>query len=347
MATFTEIEYADFKNDIRFVGDDEGRTIFTLGYKSYIVKALVEAPGKCNILVGNYCSIAHNVLFIIGMNHNIDTVTSYPENLIGCEQIKKKQEAIEMPSEYVDTKNHNSYQISIGHDVWIGRGVTIMSGIKIGNGAVIGAQTVVAKDVPPYAVVVGNPGRVIKYRFDKDVIAKLQAIKWWYWPENEIIENKSLMNKPSMFVEKFYSANKENIIQDETSDYLKNVRKQGYNVYYFIPDFNWEQGLWQKVIKEYFSRYTVQDKVVLILEITDEAKLSQYMRMIYEWIDVLGNDAPLIIQNNSQNKLPLAVLQNTDVFITTQAYESIQCIDYVQDYGGKIVSGLNDIIFAE
>ena len=128
------------------------------------------------------------------MNHIIDTVTSYPEGLIGCEKIENNQDLTESLSESEAIKNHNSYQIIIGHDVWIGRGATIMSGVKIGNGAVIGAQAVVAKDVPPYAVVVGNPGKVIRYRFNKDIISKLQAIKWWYWSQNEIIENKNLMN---------------------------------------------------------------------------------------------------------------------------------------------------------
>ncbi len=69
MATYTEVKYPNFKNEIRLIQDEDGRIMFTLGYKSYIVKAMVEALGKCNILVGNYCAIAHNVLFIIGMNH--------------------------------------------------------------------------------------------------------------------------------------------------------------------------------------------------------------------------------------------------------------------------------------
>ncbi len=250
-------------------------------------------------------------------------------------------------SESEAIKNHNSYQIIIGHDVWIGRGATIMSGIKIGNGAVIGAQAVIVKDVPPYAVVVGNPGKVIKYRFNKDIISKLKAIKWWYWSQDEIIENKNIINNPTAFVEKFYCTNITNIIQNTTTDYLKKIRSEGYRVYYFIPDFNWEHGVWEKVMKEYFTRYTVRDKVAVIFEIIDEVQQAQYLKKVYKWITALGNNAPLIITNNSQNQLSLAVLQNIDVFITTQAYESTQCIDYMQDYGGEIVSGLNDIIFEE
>ena len=67
----------------------------------------------------------------------------------------------------------------IGNDVWIGDNVFIKSGVKIGDGAVVGAGAVVTKDVPPYAVVVGVPARVIKYRFDEKTIAELLELKWW------------------------------------------------------------------------------------------------------------------------------------------------------------------------
>ena len=76
--------------------------------------------------------------------------------------------------------------IDIGNDVWIGAKSTIMSGVKIGDDAVIGARTMVTKDVPPYSIVVGNPGRIIKYRFNEDQVQKLLKIKWWDWTEDRI-----------------------------------------------------------------------------------------------------------------------------------------------------------------
>jgi hypothetical protein len=76
--------------------------------------------------------------------------------------------------------------ITIENDVWIGAKSTIMSGVKIGNGAVIGATTTVTKDVPPYAIVVGNPGKVVKYRFTEKQIDLLLQISWWNWDEEKI-----------------------------------------------------------------------------------------------------------------------------------------------------------------
>jgi serine acetyltransferase len=76
--------------------------------------------------------------------------------------------------------------IIIENDVWIGAKSTIMSGVKVGNGAVVGSSSVVTKDVPSFAIVVGNPARVIKYRFTEDQISCLLKIAWWDWEEDRI-----------------------------------------------------------------------------------------------------------------------------------------------------------------
>ena len=76
----------------------------------------------------------------------------------------------------------------IGHDVWIGHGVTIKQGVRIGNGAVIGSNTMVTKDVPPFAIVGGVPAKVIRYRFSKEVIDRLEEIQWWNLPDEKITE---------------------------------------------------------------------------------------------------------------------------------------------------------------
>lgn len=81
-------------------------------------------------------------------------------------------------------------KLSIGCDVWIGQYVTVLPSCKrIGDGAVIGAGSVVTKDVPDYAIVVGNPAKVLKYRFDEETIRKLKEIKWWDWDLEFIREN--------------------------------------------------------------------------------------------------------------------------------------------------------------
>ena len=77
----------------------------------------------------------------------------------------------------------------IGNDVWIGHNVTIMPGVTIGSGVIIGSCSVVTKNVPHYSIVAGNPGRIVRQRFDNETIAKLLEIQWWDWPEDKIFAN--------------------------------------------------------------------------------------------------------------------------------------------------------------
>lgn len=76
--------------------------------------------------------------------------------------------------------------VTIGHDVWIGHGAVVLPGRTIGTGAVVGAGAIVAKDVPAYAIVVGNPARVVRMRFSDDIVARLQALAWWDWSHERL-----------------------------------------------------------------------------------------------------------------------------------------------------------------
>ncbi len=93
--------------------------------------------------------------------------------------------------------------IEIGNDVWLGRGVKILPGVKIGNGVIIGAWSVVAKDAPDYAVVVGNPATVIRKRFTDEQIERLLKIKWWNWNPVKIEKARKDMLNIDTFLEKY------------------------------------------------------------------------------------------------------------------------------------------------
>jgi len=81
------------------------------------------------------------------------------------------------------------HHVSIGHDTWIGHGAVIMPGRSIGIGAIIGAGAIITKDVPDYAICVGNPGHILRYRFEKPIQDALKRIQWWDWPHDKISEN--------------------------------------------------------------------------------------------------------------------------------------------------------------
>ena len=136
-------------------------------------------PNLCSsgwekIEIGSFCSIAHNVSFNTDVGHDYTKVSTFPfRELMGIG----------------DSGRTHKGKIKIGNDVWIGTGVVIMPGVTIGDGAVIGAYSVVAKDIPPYAVVVGNPCQIKKYRFSDDNIKELLELKWWDKDDNWIKEN--------------------------------------------------------------------------------------------------------------------------------------------------------------
>ena len=124
--------------------------------------------------IGAFCSIASDVKVILGGEHRIDWVTTYPFNVLW--------EAGNQIQGHPKTKG----DVTIGNDVWIGTEAIIMSGVIIGDGAVIGARALVTKNMPPYAIVVGNPALVIKKRFDKETIQHLLEVKWWEWEDARI-----------------------------------------------------------------------------------------------------------------------------------------------------------------
>jgi len=128
------------------------------------------------VIIGSYCSIADGVNIFAGGNHRSDWVSTFPFRIM-----------FNLPGALRDGIPESRWPVTIGNDVWVGRGATIMSGVTIGDGAVVGARAVVAKDVRPYAIVVGNPAREIRRRFSDEIIERLLKVRWWDWPEEKII----------------------------------------------------------------------------------------------------------------------------------------------------------------
>ena len=150
---------------------------FSIGRHSYGRPHVRFADSGAKLSIGRYCSIADRVEIFLGGNHRHDWVSTYPfaafprvwgaggrENRVG------------------------NGDVIIGHDVWLGSGATIMSGVTIGHGAVVGARAVVTKDVPPYAVVAGNPARVASSRFEPAMVAALLEVAWWDLPVADVAQ---------------------------------------------------------------------------------------------------------------------------------------------------------------
>jgi acetyltransferase-like isoleucine patch superfamily enzyme len=150
-----------------------------VGKRSYgDLKIMLWSPAKESLEIGNYVSIASNVTFLLGGNHHTNTLMTFPSIKIG----KGGQ------------GSYSKGKIVIKDDVWIGYGSTILSGVTIGQGAVIGANSVVSKDIPPYAIAIGNPIQIVKYRFKEDVIKQLITLDYSNFSEEKALKHIEILN---------------------------------------------------------------------------------------------------------------------------------------------------------
>ena len=128
--------------------------------------------------IGKFCSIAAHARINPG-NHPLDRVM--------LSHVGYRSSAYGLGSDDPDFFQwRRASPVTLGHDVWIGHGAIVLPGRRVGTGAAVGAGAVVTKDVPPFAVVVGNPARVLRYRFPPGIIAALHRVAWWDWPHDRL-----------------------------------------------------------------------------------------------------------------------------------------------------------------
>lgn len=145
----------------------------SIGYGSYIGN-----NSEINAVIGRFCSIASDVKVITGTHPSSCFVSTHPAFFSTNKPSGISYVSENSFNERVVAEGCNN-SVYIGNDVWIGSDVLILPGLHIGDGAIVGAGAVVTKDVPPYAVAVGVPARVIKYRFSEEEIRELNRIRWW------------------------------------------------------------------------------------------------------------------------------------------------------------------------
>lgn len=128
------------------------------------------------LIIGRYGQFAHGARFITASaDHPKRWFTTYPFAVFDHAQMPLFAEEFAKGGDTV-----------IGHDVWLGHNAMILPGVSVGNGAIVGAGAVVSRDVPHFAVVAGNPARVVRMRFAPEVIALLQRLAWWHRPLEEV-----------------------------------------------------------------------------------------------------------------------------------------------------------------
>lgn len=149
-------------------------SLVSVGKKTYGELNVINYSKSRQLIIGNYVSVGPEVLFIVCGDHPTNHISSYPF------KVRFKKQQFEATSKG---------DIIIGDDVWIGARSTILSGVSIGQGAIVAAGTVVAKSIPPYAIVGGVPAKIIKYRFTEDIIEQMKRINYAKISDDFIIQN--------------------------------------------------------------------------------------------------------------------------------------------------------------
>lgn len=158
------------------------RGIVEVGRETYGELKVISKNNQSKLRIGNFCSIGPEVTFVLNDEHDLHNISTFPF----------KARTLRSGKAEAGTKGG----IVIEDDVWLGFGSTILDGVTIGQGAIVGACSVVAKSVPPYAIVVGSPAKVIKYRFDEDLVEILKGLDFGSLSNSFITENIDLFYRP-------------------------------------------------------------------------------------------------------------------------------------------------------
>ena len=290
---------------------------------------------RFNFHMGRYTSLGHDVRLIIDMNHDYKSVYQglIPEFASGA----GGKEGLGQNEKNLPHKG----QILIGNDVWVGDNVTILGGNIIGDGAVVATGAVVTKDVPPYAIVAGNPARIIKYRFEKDIVEELQKIQWWQWSSEQLKgAEENLKGEIRNFVEKYHI---DESTQEDDVEFTRILDGSKPCMLYFL-DVDYPDALWKKVICEFVEKYAHGEaELVLAYDLSDidcERKISKVFAMLQELPDA---DAVINIYGYAGKEDNL--ICKMDYFITNRTEKTVNRTMCAWRNGVKVLAAVDAPIF--
>lgn len=317
-----------------------GFPLLTLDEDSYIVGLSVQSglnfnpvPGRHCIAIGKSCAMAEGITFMIDLDHDYTSVIQNPSAFL------LKSKAVASHPHRIRRKG----TIILQNDVWVGHGATIMNGVTLHNGCVVATDSVVTKDVPPYAIVGGNPARVLKYRFDEAVIRGLQKIAWWDWPDELMQERKEdFFLPPEEFVEKYLP-----LVDDPppSADILREAREAGREIVLFVPDVESKWPLYPSVLEEYFS--IDRPGVELLLYLPEDLSQPKYLRDLDNALrQYEARDSYVTLQTGTTFD-ERVLFQCAKYYVTTRSRQTVSRTCLADLYGAKILYGTDTQLFPQ
>jgi virginiamycin A acetyltransferase len=319
--------------------------IVCVGRDSYIVSGKITSGANFtlpygyavhNLQIGQFTSIAHDIDFTMGLGHNYYCITTGQSVLFGNNNESNHESCYKQKG-----------QIIIQNDVWIGHSATIMAGVTIHNGAVIAANSHVVKDVPPYAIVGGNPAKIIKYRFSKDIIDKLLTIQWWNWDDDKITANAEFFKTEDIaaFCNKFYDE------AIETKSKIKDIEIPMFeNTYLFFVDFMEPYAIWENVIKEFINKFRLEENYNLILYIYDDfannndVLIQEFHEYINEKLLNANSRCTVSVCIDSEES-EATIFKKVNFLITNRSKRTVLHSEYAYQNNVNIISGVDIPIF--
>lgn len=314
-----------------------GFPIMTIDEDSYIVGSQIQNMlqfdpdgGHHCLAIGKVCSLADSITFMLDMSHDYASIIQGEPSFLpeGGGTAKHK-------------KIKRKGTIILQNDVWLGHGVTVMPGVIFHNGSVAATDAVVTKDVPPYAIVGGNPARILRYRFDEETVAGMQKIAWWDWTDAQKRKRKDDFSLPAPeFVRKYLPEAEERLI-----NVPKLPAKVSKRTVLFIPDVGEPFALYPQVLKQFFEKERPDTELLLYFPkaLSDVAHLRSVETILrcYEERDC-------IVTLQTGEDLDEAMLfQYADYYVTTRSLQTVHRTCLADIYNTKIIFGTDDPIFPD
>ncbi len=293
-----------------------------------------------NVQVGRYSSIGNRIRLILDMNHDYKSV--YQGVITEFANDKTGRLGLGQMMSRIPRKG----QILIGNDCWIGNDVTIMGGVTVNDGAVIAAGSVVTKDVPAYAIVGGNPAKVIKYRFPQDVIDKLCKIEWWYWDSDKLISTKEdMQGEVKDFVEKY--AHEITLLDRKSGKYLPRISEKGTPIILYFMDFDDSFPVYTNVITSYIKEFCQGEAELLLCYNGEEENEVRQMEEICSCLEGNLPERCLVNVCGVSKEDEERIISEVDYLITNRSEQNMCRVSYANKYGIKCLSGVDVPLFTE
>lgn len=305
--------------------------LLSVGTDSYLVSGKILSgidfsPDLCihNIQIGKYSALSNDIMFMIDANHDYKSVF--------------QGEIQDMPPNAKPAKIHRKGSVIIQNDCWIGKGAIINAGVTIHDGAVVATNALVTKDVPPYAIVGGNPAKIIGYRFSQDIINKLLTIRWWDWPKSLILARAADMYASvEQFVEKYYTlpVKKDNPVLRMT---------EGKRFVYYC-DLMEKVPVFYRMMEDFINTFDGTDAELLLYINPKQFNVDSALNVLSDFFSKYEDKSCYINICTEELEDETDLLIDADYYISNRLPENVHRMCMARVYGVICLSGVDCPVF--